>query len=72
LLDFAVPVPSAGERLLLERDRSRYVLPKPVSVMGNPWAVHGVRNVMVAGLDDIGRHGADKGAERLRTDRWRS
>ena len=37
--------------------------------MANPRAVQGLLDATVAGLDDIGGHGADKSVERLRTDR---
>src|SRR5580765_5273205 len=37
--------------------------------MGNPWAVQGILDAAVAGLDDIGGNRSDKGVERLRADR---
>ena len=39
------------------------------SVMSNPRAVQGLLYATVAGLNDIGGNGADKGVERLRADR---
>ena len=37
--------------------------------MRNPWAVQGFLDAAVAGPDDIGGHGADKGIKRLCADR---
>ena len=42
---------------------------KGVSATTNPRAVQGLLDATVAGLDDIGRHGTDKGVECLRADR---
>src|SRR5690349_11989108 len=39
------------------------------SVMGDPWAVQGLLDAAVAGLDHIGGDGADKSIKRLGADR---
>src|SRR5436190_307472 len=38
------------------------------SVIGDPWAVQGIFDAAVAGLDDFGGNGADKSVERLGAD----
>ena len=37
-------------------------------VMGNPWAVEGLLDATVSGLDDLGGNGADEGVECFCTD----